>query len=190
MITKPECTPEAISAAVEACFETAKADPAGALEAARDIRNTVHTFVEFRSDRDQVTKWLNDVVDILDVNATAAKPDKVTIAWIKSRCARLRHRSLRECRNYYDWKFMRSRGAEVVIFASNGDYRYTTGPGGWDGTLSMLKSLAKECRENGGDTVQIVGGHDGADNFEFEDYEPLIDCDWFLDFTVEELIGK
>lgn len=190
MITKPACTPESLAAEVEACFELSKTDPKKALEVAQAIKWKVHSLVTFRTDRQQVLKWLDDVVDVIDVNATAEKPAKITFEWIKSRCTRLRRRSLRECREYYEWKFIRSRGAEIVTYASDGDYRETTGPGGWDGTLSMLKRLAKQCREEGGDTVQIVGGYDGANDFAFEDYEPLIDCDWFLAFTVEELIGK
>jgi hypothetical protein len=125
---------------------------------------------------------IDDAIDLLDVRAGATKPTPLTMGWVIARCHRLALRSARECRSLYSYKFLRPRELEVLLSSTTDEtYRKSLR---WDGSAAQLRELSNKCQ---GDTITITSGHDGSDDRAFGEYDPLIDCDWWITFTAEEL---
>lgn len=136
-----------------------------------------------------IREWFSRVSDSLKHRLDDDRPAVLTLQWIKDRCRQLREIAHAEAKTV-DCKFIRSRGFEYRLCSNEGTIE-SSGPGCKEPTLKGLRADAVRCREDGGDLIQIGGGYDGSDDFEFSDYQPFV-TEWDLTLTVDEIlsIGK
>ena len=136
-----------------------------------------------------IRDWFSRTADSLKKRLDEDRPQVLTLQWIKDRCRKLRDIAHREAKTV-DCKFIRSRGFEYRL-CSEDDVIECSGPGCKEPTLKGLRADAVLCREQGGSSINISGGYDGSDDFEFSDYQPFV-TEWSLTLSVDEIlaIGK
>lgn len=142
-----------------------------------------------RSYAADIREWFSRTADSLKHRLDEDRPAVLTLQWIKDRCRQLRDIAHREAKTV-DCKFIRSRGFEYRL-CSEDDVIEGSGPGCKEPTLKGLRADAVQCREQGGSSIDISGGYDGSDDFEFSDYQPFV-TEWSLSLSVDEIlaIGK
>jgi hypothetical protein len=136
-----------------------------------------------------IRDWFSRAADSLKHRLDDDRPAVLTLQWIKDRCRQLRDIAHAEAKTV-DCKFIRSRGFEYRL-CSEDDVIEGSGPGCKEPTLKGLRADAARCREQGGSSINISGGYDGSDDFEFSDYQPFV-TEWSLTLSVDEIlaIGK
>lgn len=153
-------------------------DPSNGLSRAIAIRSRID---DSREEMAEAIRELDDAIDLLDVRLGAKEPVPLTMGWVLARCQRLQLRGLRECRSTYPYRFLRPRETTVT---------YGRRTETWDGSPSSLRDIASRCIDLGEKEITITGGHDGSDDEGFVDYDPLIDCDWWITLTATNLVQR